>query len=123
MLGVGLISLAAQQTKTGARFLVFDCSAPDSAEAKFLEQVVAIIPQETKLVRPGDVEEVMTALAAEQQTRTEQPGKAPTGSSRVAISLGNISARSPKSTPATSANWALPGSRKFRRRMAFRRRP
>jgi S-DNA-T family DNA segregation ATPase FtsK/SpoIIIE len=74
MLGIGLISLAAQQTKTDARFLVFDCSAPDSAEAKFLEQIVAVIPQETKLVRAGDVEEVMTALAAEQQTRAEQPG-------------------------------------------------
>jgi S-DNA-T family DNA segregation ATPase FtsK/SpoIIIE len=74
MLGLGLIALAAQQTKAGARFLVFDCSAPDSAEAKFLEQIVAVIPQETKLVRAGDVEEVMTALAAEQQTRAEQPG-------------------------------------------------
>ena len=43
MLGVGLISLAAQLPKAGARFLVFDCSAPDSAEAKFLERIVAII--------------------------------------------------------------------------------
>jgi S-DNA-T family DNA segregation ATPase FtsK/SpoIIIE len=62
MLGIGLISLAAQLPKASARFLVFDCSAPDSAEAKFLEQIVAIIPQETKLVRAGDVDEVMTAL-------------------------------------------------------------
>ncbi len=74
MLGIGLISLAAQLPKVGARFLVFDCSAPDSAEAKFLEQIVALIPQETKLVRAGDVEEVMTALAAEQQTRADQSG-------------------------------------------------
>jgi len=78
MLGIGLISLAAQLPKTGARFLVFDCSTPDSAEAKFLEQIVAIIPQETKLVRAGDVDEIMTALAAEQQTRAEQPGGAET---------------------------------------------
>jgi S-DNA-T family DNA segregation ATPase FtsK/SpoIIIE len=78
MLGLGLISLAAQLPKAGARFLVFDCSAPDSAEAKFLEQIVAIIPQDTKLVRAGDVDEIMTALAAEQQTRAEQSGGAET---------------------------------------------
>ena len=76
MLGVGLISLAAQLPKAGARFLVFDCSAPDSAEAKFLERIVAIIPHETKLIRAGEVDETMAALAAEQQTRVEQPGNA-----------------------------------------------
>ena len=71
MLGVSLVSLAAQQPKQAARFFVFDCSAPDSAEAKFLERVVAIIPHEVKLVRPGDVDEVMAALAAEQQQRAD----------------------------------------------------
>ena len=71
MLGVSLVSLAAQQPKGAARFFVFDCSAPDSAEAKFLERVVAIIPHEVKLVRPGDVDEVMSALAAEQQQRAD----------------------------------------------------
>ena len=74
MLGVGLISLAAQHAKTGARFFVFDASAPDSAEAKFLELVVAAIPHDVKLVRAGDVDEIMTALAAEQQRRTDDPG-------------------------------------------------
>jgi len=74
MLGIGLISLAAQLPKAGARFLVFDCSAPDSAEAKFLEQAVAAIPHETKIIRAGDVDEIMAALATEQQTRAEQSG-------------------------------------------------
>ena len=74
MLGVALISLASQQTKASARFIVFDTSAPDSAEAKFLEQIVRAIPHELKLVRAGDVEEVMIALAVEQQSRAEQSG-------------------------------------------------
>jgi len=74
MLGVSLISLAAQYPRSGARFLVFDCSAPDSAEAKFLELVVSIIPQTVKLVRPGDVDEVMSELAAEQQQRADNAG-------------------------------------------------
>lgn len=74
MVGLGLIALAAQQPKAAARFLVFDCSAPDSAEGKFLEQVAALIPHETKIIRAGDVDEIMTTLAGEQQTRTEQAG-------------------------------------------------
>ena len=78
MLGIGLISLAAQLPKAGARFLVFDCSAPDSAEAKFLEQAIATIPHEAKIIRAGDVDEVMNTIAAEQQTRAEQSGGAET---------------------------------------------
>lgn len=74
MLGVSLISLAAQYPKSGARFLVFDCSAPDSAEAKFLELAVSIIPHDVRLVRPGDGEEVMNDLAAEQQQRADNAG-------------------------------------------------
>lgn len=74
MLGIGLISLATQLPKASARFLVFDCSAPDSAEAKFLERIVATIPHETKIIRAGDVDEIMNGLATEQQTRAEQSG-------------------------------------------------
>ncbi|MGC3958725.1 MAG: FtsK/SpoIIIE domain-containing protein [Verrucomicrobiota bacterium] len=74
MLGLGLIALAAQMPKANARFLVFDCNAPDSAEAKFLEQAVALIPHETKIIRASDVDEVMNTLAAEQQSRADQSG-------------------------------------------------
>jgi hypothetical protein len=76
MLGVALVSLAVQHAKSAARFLVFDSSAPDSVEAKFLERVLSAIPHETKLVRAGDADEVMSALAAEQQRRTDEPGAA-----------------------------------------------
>ena len=76
MLGVALVALAAQHPKASARFFVFDCSAPDSAEAKFLEHAVRAIPHEVKLVRAGDVDEVMAALAAGQQQRADKPGAA-----------------------------------------------
>jgi len=72
MVGIGLISIAAQMPRGAVRFLIFDCSAPDSAEAKFLEQIIAIIPHETRLVRAGDIETVMADLSAEQQARVEQ---------------------------------------------------
>ncbi|HEU5069324.1 MAG TPA: FtsK/SpoIIIE domain-containing protein [Verrucomicrobiae bacterium] len=74
MLGIALVSLAAQQPKTAARFFVFDCSAPDAAEARFLERVIAAVPHAVRLVRPGDVDEVMAALAGEQQRRADGGG-------------------------------------------------
>ena len=76
MLGVAMVALAAQRAKEAARFLVFDSSAPDSAEARFLERVVAAIPHTVKLVRAAEVEEVIAALATEQQERAEQTGAA-----------------------------------------------
>ncbi len=76
MLAIALVSLAAQHAKHAARFLVFDSGAPDSAEAKLLEQVVRLIPHEIRLVRPADVEVSMSGLAAEHRRRTEDSGTA-----------------------------------------------
>lgn len=76
MLGVALVSLAAQHPPGAARFFVLDASAPDSPEAKFLEHAVRIVPHEAKLVRAGELDDVMAALAAEQQRRADEPGAA-----------------------------------------------
>jgi hypothetical protein len=73
MVAVSLVSLAAQRAKDSSRFFVFDCSPPDSALAKFLENVVHSIPHTVRLIRPGEVEEMMSELAAEQQRRTDEP--------------------------------------------------
>jgi len=74
MLAISTVSLAAQYPKDAVRFLVFDCSPPDSTEAKFLEHVVRIIPHEIKLVQPSGVDETMATLASEQQRRADEPG-------------------------------------------------
>lgn len=74
MLGVALVSLAAQHAKDAVRFYVFDASAPDSPEAKFLEAAVRALPHEVKLIRAGELDEVMAALATEQQRRADEPG-------------------------------------------------
>ncbi len=74
MLATALISLSAQYPKGAVRFFVFDTSPPDSAEAQFLERVAGIVPHEIKLVRAGETEEVMTALAADLQKRADEPG-------------------------------------------------
>jgi len=76
VLGVSLLSLAAQYPRSGARFFVFDCNPPDSAESKFLELVASILSHPARVVRPGDVDEVMGGLAADLQERAENSGAA-----------------------------------------------
>lgn len=77
LVGLAAISLAAQHAKADLRLLLFDCSAPGSAEAKFLARIARVIPQPLQLVPAGEIEEVMSTLAAEQQQRAE--GANPTG--------------------------------------------
>jgi hypothetical protein len=76
MLAIALVSLAAQYPKGSARFLVFDSSPPDSAEAKLFEQVVRAMPHEVKLVRAGEIDAAVAGLAADQQQRADDPGAA-----------------------------------------------
>jgi hypothetical protein len=76
MLVVSLVSLAAQHEKAAAKFLVFDCSPPGSAEAKLLEQAAGILPHTARLVRPAEVDGVMAELAEEQARQAENPGAA-----------------------------------------------
>jgi hypothetical protein len=72
MVGVSLISLAAQQAKDGARFIVLDGNPPESAPRRFLEQIVQAIPQEVRLAQPHEVEAILAELAAEQESRSNE---------------------------------------------------
>jgi len=72
LLGVSLISLAAQHRKQAARFIVLDGNPPDSASRRFLEQVVQAVPHDIRLAQPHDVEEIMAGLAAEQESRANE---------------------------------------------------
>jgi hypothetical protein len=74
MVAISLISLAAQHAKDTARFFVFDCSPPDSAEARLLERVARSLPHETKLVNVAELPAVMTALEVEMNRRMEASG-------------------------------------------------
>jgi len=71
LVGLAAVCLAAQQAKASARILLFDGSAPDSAEAKFLARIARTIPHALELVPAGEIEAVMAALAAEQSQRAE----------------------------------------------------
>jgi hypothetical protein len=72
LLGVSLISLAAQQAKEAARFIVLDSNPPDSTARRFLEQVVRAVPQDCRLAQPQDVEGLLAELAAEQESRANE---------------------------------------------------
>jgi hypothetical protein len=71
LMGVSLISLAAQHARDQARFIVVDANPPASPAHRFLDQVVHAIPHEVRRVMPQEVDALMAELATEQQTRTE----------------------------------------------------
>jgi hypothetical protein len=72
LLGVSLISLAAQHAKDGARFILLDGNPPESAPRRFLEQVVQAVRQDIRFAQPHEVEAIMTELATEQESRSNE---------------------------------------------------
>ena len=78
MIVTAQIALAAQHSKGAARILVFDCSPPDSAEARTLERVAQVIPG-VRIISATDTPQVISELATELDRRNENPsGDAPT---------------------------------------------
>lgn len=75
LLSIALVTLAAQFPEGAARFWVFSAAAPDSAEARLLTAAVRAAGEDARLVRPGEVEEALSALDAELRQRAE-PGAA-----------------------------------------------
>lgn len=80
LLGISLISLAAQHPKGAARFIIFEALAPESPQRRFLESIVAAIPHEITLAKAADIDGVMTQVNADLTQRSESaPGtEAPT---------------------------------------------
>ncbi|HMP82127.1 MAG TPA: FtsK/SpoIIIE domain-containing protein [Verrucomicrobiota bacterium] len=76
MLAVAQISLAAQHAKGAVRLFVFDCSPPDSPEARLLQRVAHAAGDDVRIVSVGDTEAVIGELAMELERRNEQPGVA-----------------------------------------------
>jgi len=80
ILAVALLSLASQYPSGTARIYVFDSTAPESAQRRYLEDLVRAMPQTTKLARPGEVGEILAGLGAEMNERgseTETDAAAP----------------------------------------------
>ena len=71
MLGVSLVSMAAQHPRRAARFIVLDVSPPASRHREDLEKIVGAIPHEITLAGNLELETVFGALAGEFEKRSD----------------------------------------------------
>jgi DNA segregation ATPase FtsK/SpoIIIE, S-DNA-T family len=71
MMGLSLVSLAAQHPLGSARFILFDSSPPGSPERDFLEKIAAAIPHEILLAPNAGMEELMSGLGKELENRSD----------------------------------------------------
>jgi hypothetical protein len=69
IVGVSLLSLASQHSRDGAKFVLIEGSAPESAPRQFFEKIGNAIPQNVQLVKPADLDVVMAQLAFELERR------------------------------------------------------
>jgi hypothetical protein len=69
IIGVSMISLATQYPVGAAKFYLFQSTVPHSADAQFLEHIVAAIPHEVIVVQGHEVAERMNEIAEEQKER------------------------------------------------------
>jgi S-DNA-T family DNA segregation ATPase FtsK/SpoIIIE len=69
MLGVSMLSLAAQFPKGAAKFVLIHGAIPGTSEARFLEQIIKAIPHEIVVAQAPDVSSVINDLAGELKTR------------------------------------------------------
>ena len=68
---VALVSLAAQHPPGTARFILFDGSAPGSAQRDYLDRLIPILPHEVTVAKNTDAAEIMNGLVAEMKTRAD----------------------------------------------------
>jgi DNA segregation ATPase FtsK/SpoIIIE, S-DNA-T family len=80
LLGVSMLSLAAQYPKGTAQFVLIQSTTPGSADAEHLDRIVAAIPHEVTMTRGPELPQIMNDLAAKLKERTsgEAPADAPT---------------------------------------------
>lgn len=70
LLGLALVSLAAQYPVGGARFVLFHAAAPGTPDGEFIERLLQAIPHEVTVARTHNVAEVMNELSTEFKART-----------------------------------------------------
>lgn len=76
ILTVSLVALAAQYPKDGARFVIFDGSAPDSSSRRHLEALVDVVPHEVVLAKHNTLGEAMGDVHADLKRRGDSEKEA-----------------------------------------------
>ncbi len=69
LLGISVVSLAAQYPPPRARFFIFDASPPDSVPRRFWEQLIRAIPHATTLVTHATLDQTLTELGTDLDAR------------------------------------------------------
>ncbi len=69
LLTTGVVGLSAQFPRGAARVIFLDSSAPGSAEREYVGRILADPPRNVQVARPGDLQEIMAALAADRAAR------------------------------------------------------
>jgi hypothetical protein len=69
MIGVGLVSMAAQYPAGAIRFVLLESTPPESAQRSFLESIIKAVPREIIQVKQTDLDQQMNALAEDLKAR------------------------------------------------------
>ncbi|MCF7730529.1 MAG: ATP-binding protein [Akkermansiaceae bacterium] len=77
VLGMALLSLAAQHPTNAAEFVLVDPHAPDSPSQAWFQQLAEIVPQRLRLINPAELPAVMAELAAQLESRAAGAADAP----------------------------------------------
>jgi hypothetical protein len=80
LLGISMLSLAAQYPKGTAQFVLIQSTTPGSSEAEQLDRIVAAIPHEVTVTRGPEIPQIMNDLTAKLKERSggDGPADAPT---------------------------------------------
>jgi len=71
IMGLGLLSLAAQYPVGAARIIFCDATPPGTSQREYLEKVIRSIPHTITLAKPGDLPAIMKELGEEMKKRLE----------------------------------------------------
>ncbi len=79
MLGISLLSIAAQYPVGTAKFVLIQSTTPGSSDAEMLDRIVAAVPHPVTVSRGPEIPQIMTDLTNEMKTRStgEAPADAP----------------------------------------------
>ncbi len=80
LLGLSMLSLAAQYPRGTAKFVLIQSTTPGSADSEQLDRIIAAIPHDVTVTRGPEIPQIMTDLSADLKARAagEAPANAPT---------------------------------------------